>query len=124
MTIRQEIQALNEGFARDLADQDVEGLIARYTDDAQFLFPGQPILHGPGVVESMMRSFVAGGPVSLQFETHEVIADGSLVIETGVMVGSDGPRNKYVVVYRRQADGSLRMAVDSVNSLSEEPTAE
>jgi ketosteroid isomerase-like protein len=124
MTIREELEALNEGFARDLAQQDVEGLIARYTDDAQILLPGQPIVRGREEVESMMRAWVADGPVSLRFETHDVIADGSLVIEIGEIAGSIGPRSKYLVVYRRTADGSLRIAVDAVNSVGEEPTAE
>ena len=124
MTIREELDELNEGFARDLAKQDVEGLIARYTDDAQFLLPGQPILRGREAVESTMRAWVEGGPVSLRFETRDIIADGSLVIDIGEIIGSTGPRSKYVVVYRRLNNGSLRIAVDAASSVSEQPTAE
>jgi ketosteroid isomerase-like protein len=124
MTIREELDELNEGFARDLAKQDVEGLIARYTDDAQFLLPGQPILRGREAVESTMRAWVEGGPVSLRFETRDIIADGSLVIDIGEIIGSTGPRSKYVLVYRRLTNGSLRIAVDAASSVSEQPTAE
>ena len=124
MTIREELDELNEGFARDLAKQDVEGLIARYTDDAQFLLPGQPILRGREAVESTMRAWVEGGTDSLRFETRDIIADGSLVIDIGEIIGSTGPRSKYVVVYRRLANGSLRIAVDAASSVSEQPTAE
>jgi ketosteroid isomerase-like protein len=124
MTIREELDELNEGFARDLAKQDVEGLIARYTDDAQFLLPGQPILRGREAVESTMRAWVEGGTDSLRFETRDIIADGSLVIDIGEIIGSTGPRSKYVVVYRRLNNGSLRIAVDAASSVSEQPTAE
>lgn len=124
MTIREELEALNEGFARDLAMQDVEGLTARYADDAQLLLEGQPILRGRAAVESTVRAWVAGGPVSIRFETHDVIADGSLVIEIGEMTGSTGSRSKYVVVYRRQSDSSLRIVVDAASGVGEQPRSE
>jgi ketosteroid isomerase-like protein len=124
MTIREELEALTVGFAHDLAKQDVESLIARYTDDAQLLIPGQPILRGREAVESTMRAWVEGGPVSLRFETRDIIADGSLVVDIGEIIGSTGPRSKYVVVYRRLTNGSLRIAVDAVSSLSEQATTE
>ena len=78
MTIREEIEALNEGFSRDLANQDAEGLIARYADDA-------------------------------------------LVVDVGEIIGPSGPSSKYVLVYRRQPDGSLRIAIDAANSLGAPP---
>jgi len=62
-----------------------------------------------------MREAVAGGPVTLRFETREVIVDGSLVV--GIRrISSPTGQSKYVVVYQRQADGSLRAAVDETNS--------
>lgn len=124
MTIREEIEALNEGFARDLAAQDVEGLVARYTDDAQFLFAGQPILRGREAVETIMREWVADGPVKVRFESHEVMTDGSLAVDVGVIVGPSGPTTKYVVVYRRQPDGRLRIAIDSASGLGAAPAEE
>ncbi len=117
MTIREEIEALNKGFSRDLANQDVESLVARYTDDAQFLFAGSPILRGREAVETIMREWVADGPVNVRFESRDVMADGSLAIDVGLIVGPSGPTAKYVVVYRRQPDGSLRIAIDSASGL-------
>jgi len=121
MNIREEIDTLNEGFSRDLAVQDAESLIARYTDDAQLLFPGQPILRGRQAVDAAMREWVANGPVSLRFKSRDVLADGSLVVDVGEIIGPKGPSSKYVLVYRRQPDGSLRIAIDSANSLGAPP---
>jgi uncharacterized protein (TIGR02246 family) len=121
MTIREEIRALNQGFSRDLAKQDAEGLIARYTDDAQLLFPGQPIMRGRQAVEATMREWVKDGPVNLRFESRAVLADGSLVVDVGEIIGPSGPTSKYVLVYRREPDGSLRIAIDSANSLGAPP---
>ncbi len=117
MNIGEEIKALNEGFSRDLANQDADGLIARYTDDAQLLFPGQPILRGREAVEATMREWVKDGPVNLRFESRDEMADGSLVVDVGEIIGPSGPTSKYVLVYRRQPDGSLRIAIDSASSL-------
>ena len=121
MTIREEIEALNEGFSRDLANQDAEGLIARYADDAQLLFPGQPILRGRQAVETTMREWVANGPVQVRFASRDVMADGALVVDVGEIIGPSGPSSKYVLVYRRQPDGSLRIAIDAANSLGAPP---
>jgi len=124
MEIREELDALNAGFARALAQQDVQSLVERYTDDAQLLFPGRPILRGREAVESTMRALVADGPVNLRFETRDVMADGSLVVEIGETTPSAGPRSKYVVVYRRLPDGSLRIAVDAPSGMGDQPRAE
>ena len=117
MTIREEVEALNAGFSRDLAQADAESLVARYTDDALLLFPGSPILRGRQAVEQAMREWVANGPVSLRFESREVMADGSLVIDIGEIIGKAGAVSKYALVYRRMADGSLRIAVDSASGI-------
>ena len=115
MAIRDELDAINAGFGEALATQDAERLAAFYTDDARLLFHGQPIIRGRVAIETAMREMVAGGPATLRFVTDEVIADGSLVVDIGRIISPTG-QSKYVVVYQRQADGSLRIAVDAANS--------
>lgn len=115
MTLVDEVRAVNDAFERALADQDVEGLVALYTDDARLMFAGRPVIQGPAAIEATMRSWVADGPAIVRFETDEIIADGSLVIDIGTAVGP-ASRSKYVVIHRRQPDGSLRIAIDSSSS--------
>jgi ketosteroid isomerase-like protein len=124
MSLSEEVDKLNIEFARDLLEQDVEGLVARYSDDAQLLFPGSPILRGRQAVETIMRAWVADGPVSLRFESRDVIADGSLVIDVGEIIGPTGASSKYVLIYRRLPDGSLRIAIDSASGVGESQPAE
>lgn len=124
MEIRDELDELAARYTRALAQQDVEGLVACYSDDAQFLVPGAPILRGREAVASVMRDWVKDGPVRVRFDRRDVFADGAIVVEIGEIVGPSGPRSKYVVVYRRQPDGSLRIAVDSSSSLGNQPQAE
>jgi len=115
MAIRDELDAINAGFGEGFATQDAERLAAFYADDARLLFPGQPIIRGRAAVDAALRDMVAGGPASLRFETNEVIEDGSLVIDIGRIVSETG-QSKYVVVYRRQPDGGLRIIVDAASS--------
>jgi uncharacterized protein (TIGR02246 family) len=115
MTIRDELDAINAGMADALAGQDAKGFASYYTDDARMLFHGQPIIRGRARIEAEVRGWVTKGPVTLRFETGDVIADGSLVVDVGRIISPTG-RSKYVVVYQRQPDGSLKIAVDAGSS--------
>jgi uncharacterized protein (TIGR02246 family) len=112
---RNELDTINAGFGEAFATQDAERLAAFYADDARLLFNGQPIIRGRAAVDAAMRDMVAGGPASVRFVTEEVIEDGSLVVDVGRIVSPSG-QSKYVVVYRRDADGSLRIIVDAASS--------
>jgi uncharacterized protein (TIGR02246 family) len=115
VTIRDELDAINAGFAEAFATQDAERLTDFCADDARLLFHGQPIVRGRAAIAAAMRDMVAGGPANLRFVTDEVIADGSLVVDIGRIVSPAG-QTKYVVVYQRQPDGNLKIAVDAANS--------
>jgi ketosteroid isomerase-like protein len=115
VAIQDELDAINAGFGEGFATQDAERLAAFYADDARLLFHGQPIIRGRAEVDAAIREMVAGGPAALRFVTDEVIEDGSLVIDIGRIVSETG-QSKYVVVYQRQADGSLRILVDAASS--------
>jgi uncharacterized protein (TIGR02246 family) len=115
MAIRDEVAAINAGFGEAFATQDAERLAAFYADDARLLFPGQPIISGRAAVDAALDEMVAAGPASARFVSDEVIAAGSLVIDIGRIV-SPNSQSKYVVVYQRQADGSLKLIVDAPSS--------
>ena len=115
MAFRDELEAINAGFGEAFATQDWKRLAAFYSDDARLLFHGQPIIRGQAAVEATLRHMVAGGPATVRFVTDDVIADGSLVVDIGRIISPTG-QSKYVVVYQRQADGSLRIVVDAANS--------
>ena len=114
MTIRDELDAINRGFGEAFATQDAARLAAFYADDARLLFHGRPIIRGRAAIDAEFRDAVSGGPATLRFVSDEVIADGSLVVDIGRIVGPTG-QSKYVCIYQRQPDGSLRMLVDAAN---------
>lgn len=115
MAVRDELAAINAGFGEAFATQDADRLAAFYADDARLLFHGHPIIRGRAAVDAALLGMVQGEPASLRFVSDEVIEEGSLVVDIGRIVDTTG-QSKYVVVYRRQADGSLRIIVDAPSS--------
>jgi len=115
MTIRDELDAINAGMARALAEQDAKRFASYYADDARLLSHGQSIIRGRAEIEAEVGDWVTDGPLTLRFETDDVIADGSLVVDVGRIISPTG-QSKYVVVYERQPDGSLKIAVNAGSS--------
>jgi ketosteroid isomerase-like protein len=115
VAVRDELDAINAGFGDAFAMQDAERLAAFYSDDARLLFNGHPIIRGRAAVDAALLGMVQGGSASLRFVSDEVIEEGSLVVDIGRIIGPSG-QSKYVVVYRRQADGSLRIIIDAASS--------
>jgi Ketosteroid isomerase homolog len=112
MTTRDEVAALAEAFSAALASQDVDRVVGCYTDDARLLFAGSPMVRGRAEIEALFRADLRDGPTLIRFESTEILEGGSLVVEVGRYTTPTGI-GKYVVVYQRQPDGSLKMAVDS-----------
>ena len=115
MTTRDEIAAFNARFAKALTDQDVDRLVGLYTDGARLLFHGMSMVQGRSEIEAMFRKDLEERPISIRFESDEVFEGGALVVDVGRYVTPDD-RGKYVVVYQRQPDGTLKLAVDSATS--------
>ena len=94
MTVDEEVRAFNDAYERALAEQDAEALIALYAEDARLMIAGQPVIQGPAI-GTVLRDWVKDGPVSIRFETEEILADGELVIDIGHTIMAGG-RSKYV----------------------------
>jgi ketosteroid isomerase-like protein len=109
--IRDELASFNDMFATALAENDPDRIADFYTVDAVFLSQGVPTVSGRAQILEMFRGFKANGE-AIAFETGDVIEDGDLVIDIGSLLAGGKPSGRYVVVYRRQGDGSLKLAVD------------
>jgi uncharacterized protein (TIGR02246 family) len=116
---RSDIDALNATFAQGLEKGDANVVASVYAPDARILPPGAEALTGPaiqaywqGAIDSGMTdgaletvSFEEHGDVALEEGRYEVRAGGE-VVDTG----------KYLVVHRRQPDGTWRLGLDIWNS--------
>jgi uncharacterized protein (TIGR02246 family) len=116
---RSDIDALNARFEEALAKGDAAALSELYAPDARVLPPGSPAVTGSGIQQlwaGMMAMGVTGGALkTVTYEEHDDVA-----IECGeyeMRVGSDVADNgSYVVVHRRQPDGSWKLGIDIWNT--------
>jgi uncharacterized protein (TIGR02246 family) len=87
---------------------------------------------GRDAVRKGFAGMVAQMPVKdFSFKTEDVMVGGDLAVETGTFEGTFQPKGgkemkdkgKYVVVWKRQADGSWKIVRDVANSDAPPPKA-
>lgn len=121
---RTEIQTINEEFGKAVANQDVAAVLGFYDDNARLLPPNSQLLEGKSAIGAFFQSMLDAGVKSLELESLDVLEAGDVTIDVGRYRLSMEPAGagliedvgKYVVVFRRQPDGSHRMIIDTFNS--------
>jgi uncharacterized protein (TIGR02246 family) len=116
---RSDIDALNATFGQALEKGDAEMAASVYAPDARIFPPGSEALSGPAIQaywQGAMDSGMSGGTLeTLRFEEHGDVAieEGRFEVRAGGEVVDTG---KYLVVHRRQPDGTWRLGLDIWNS--------
>jgi ketosteroid isomerase-like protein len=120
------IAARHEGLVRDFNAGAFDRLVAAYyTDDALFLPPNNPPARGRTEIGDLFRQLFGAGGVGLEgLERRVVEASGDLAYTVGSYRLSfptpSGARTEdagsFCEVWRHQADGSWRCAVDMFRS--------
>jgi ketosteroid isomerase-like protein len=124
MGAKDQIDAANEAYGKAVANQDVGAIVALYAQDAVLLPPNEPVAKGPDAIRAVLQAYMDAGAQSLQLETTALDDQGDLVVEVGRYelgiqpAGADAITDigKYLQVFKRQADGSFRIAYDCFNS--------
>jgi ketosteroid isomerase-like protein len=124
MGLRNEIEGLIAQFGKDFSNQDSASVANFYAADAKLLPPGSPLVEGRDAIRAFADGMLAAGCRALELTAADVIEAGNCAIEVGSFVmgieppGADPIQEigKYVAIYRRQSDGSLKMIVDTFNS--------
>ena len=123
MGTKDDISAINDTFGKAVANQDAAAIVALYAEDAVLLAPGMPVAQGPEAIQAVFQGFVDAGAESLSLDTTSFEEQGDVVIEVGrytLGLRIEGTEvtdvGKYLVVFARQADGSLRFKYDAFNS--------
>jgi ketosteroid isomerase-like protein len=108
-------QALRAALARG----DARAAAALYAHDGKLLSPAAELFAGRRDIEGYWRAGIALGLSGLEVDGVELESSDGLAVETGRYVLAGGPlvleRGKYLVLHRRQADGTWRRAVDVFN---------
>jgi ketosteroid isomerase-like protein len=121
--IEAELRAFNASFHAALADNDVEAIVGHFAREARLIVPGRPPVTGHDELRAFFQTD-ADDPVQIESYTiHEILRDGSLVVEIGSEVFShrlaDGSTSElpmsYVGVYRRDENGRLSLLLDCVS---------
>ena len=113
---RRYVEAYNRGDAVAAADF--------YTEDAKVLPANMEMVSGKQAIEEFWKTAMEMGVRKFSLETVEVGYDGNLAYERGVSIATIEPkgeqarteRGKYLIILKRQPDGSWKVAVDIWNS--------
>jgi ketosteroid isomerase-like protein len=121
------IQALNKEMAKNMVEGNAEKLLSIYTADAISMPSYTPMQEGIAAIREANQKMVSMGMKYNSFEltTLKVIPAGNLINEIGTykinasMPGMDMPiddSGKYLTVWEKQKDGSLKVKIETWNS--------
>ncbi len=117
--------ALDEVFVRHVNSGALDTLVdAYYAEDARVLPPHAPPVQGRGQIRELFREMIEAGLDDVTRETRPLYVAGDLGYGVGIYTcATCQPRRKpirdtgkYVLVYRRQADGAWKVVVDMFSS--------
>jgi len=117
------LRATIKDWAAAAQAKDAAKFTSFYTEDAVVMMAGAPDISGMPAIREGLGHMMSDPAFSLSFEpAHVVVArSGDLAYETGpysmTMTGADKKaateRGHYVAVWRKQSDGSWKVAVDA-----------
>ena len=121
---KQEIGDVTQRFAEAYNRGDIGAAVEFYTKDAKFLHPNTEIISGKKAIKEFFEAGRAMGLRRIGFKGAEAGYDGNLAYERGIISLDIAPeggqamtdKGKYLVVMKRQSDGSWKVAVDIWNS--------
>jgi len=117
------IARTKDDFVAALRNGDAAAASAIYADDAQLLAPSAELFAGRDAITAFWRAGLEAGVSEVEFEALQLDREGGFAFEIGryafrleaVDGGTVVDRGKYVLVHRRQEDGSWRRVVEMFN---------
>ncbi len=96
-----------------------------YADSALYLTPGDTIVRGRPSIEAIFAGFLvpyarsdAGGPrIRFEIADRRIASNGDLATDVGYFVIDERARGKFIVVWRRGADGRWRIHADGYSGV-------
>ena len=113
-----EIRALNDSMVATLARGDMAGIARFYADDGRLVGPRRATVRGRAEIDRYWTSLL--GAKSWRLEVLEVGGTRDAAYQVGISrlttAAPDGREqthvSEFVVIWKRQADGSLKIALD------------
>ena len=128
---RAEIDSLGRKWEEAANTAQVERLVEIYAPDAVILPPGGPVIEGSETIRELFRQEFERFDTKLAFTTQEIEVAGDMAYRRGRYVWRGTPRlsgqtvettNKFLEIWKRQPDGSWRIAVDMWNPAESPPS--
>lgn len=107
-----------------IADRELDAMVSEfYAEEARLLPADRPVVHGREEIREFWRGAPEEGLISLELDPVEVDGSGELAYEIGTFLRTVRPRHgallriegKYLTLYRRQEDGSLKAIAEIYN---------
>ena len=124
--VEAELRELDAGWESAVAAKDLVKILSFYADDASGLYNGRPIVTGKAAMKDEWQRILARSNLNLHWAPTriEVAKSADMAYDIGTIKSSttDPKGNivnyvgKYVVVWRKAADGQWKVAVDISNS--------
>jgi uncharacterized protein (TIGR02246 family) len=116
-------------FVRDWAGKDADRIAAHYTADGNFMIPNAPTVTGKDAIGKAMKGALSDPNWSMELKPVQVDVSGAgdLAYTRGsyVLTATDPARGnavtekgRFVIVFRKQADGSWKAVQHISNSES------
>lgn len=121
------IESLNKEFSKAVLANDFDGQLKFYTEDAYLLPNYEKMMIGKKEMRLANEKVKQAPPKMLSFNlyTKDITQSGKFIVEIGTfdlsLIMPDDPEpindeGKYVVVWEKQDDGSLKIKVDIWNT--------
>jgi uncharacterized protein (TIGR02246 family) len=115
-----EIRALVQEWEKAAAAKDGRAIAALYAQSATLLPPGQPPISGRENIQTFWQGFLDAGASDARLTPTAIRGSGSCFYEIGqysAMMpqptgGTAQGTGRYLVVWERQSDGTLKIAAD------------
>jgi uncharacterized protein (TIGR02246 family) len=117
------LRALIKGWSASAQAKDAAKFVSVYADDAVVMLANAPDLKGIAAIREGVPAMMQDPAFALSFEADEVVVarSGDLAYETGrysmTMTGPDKKpateKGHYVVVWRKEADGTWKVVIDT-----------
>ncbi len=124
--LKTKFSEMNKKFSQMMVDGDYAGMLSFYTDDVISMPSYQPMIKGiDALKEAQERDHKMGMKINaFTIETTDVIDAGDYILEIGLYtitmempgMGSIDDNGKYMNVWQKQDDGSMKIKADIWNT--------